>query len=289
MRDFQIDTEDIILNNIENKHQHITNNWLKETNYKRRQEHFYETSPIVKKLNQKERIEQIESERCQNIEMYQLLKTNLHIRPKFVNSQYSSLYISSKQSPNPKITFNLRNFNVKSFVDFDCKNHRVLIKLEDDRNLLLNVFPTCVFDVPKCESIKELEQIISKMANHKSKLYKPIRTFTLVPKLLYFIIYATHKPSQFAKRYPCWGDNCRRIPGERYQDPHQSIIKFYPDYKRRIDYVSLLDNTVVHDNVLDKWVQFHFYPLFENIKSYSMGNGGEKTLLCCDDLRFSNF
>jgi hypothetical protein len=290
MKDLPIDLEDIILNHIDNKHQHIPNNWLKITNYKRREEHFREKSPIVKKSNQNKRIEQIESERSQNLDLYQLLKTNLHIRPKFVDSEHSALYISSKQSPNPKITFNLRFLTLESFIDFDCKNHQTLVKIGDNRYLLINVFPTCVFDVPQCESIEELERIVSKMVTQHSKTRKSIRTFTLVPKFLYFVIYSAHKPSQFAKRYPSWGDNCSRVPGERYHNPHPLIRKFYPDYTTRIDYVSLLDITVVHDKVLDKWVKFEFYPkMFDNIISFSIGNKGENTLLCCEDLKVPNF
>lgn len=267
--------------------------WVKKLKWKDKQEYDHLRTPSSKKQRQKERIDAIESWRSKNFEIYNILKTRLHIRPQFTNSDNTIIHISSKQSFNPKIIFSLKKINIKSFIDFDLKHNRCLVNIGDERTLLFNTFPTCVYDVPKCDSIQELQVMTTKIARRNANSRQVIRTFNLIPDLLYFVLYHTNKPSQFTMRRPIWGDNYHRQPGIRYQDPHHLILKFYPDYRDRIDYISLIDNTVLHDRVLNKWVKFEFYPcMFEKVASYSFGTKYDETgkvLLLSEDFKICGF
>lgn len=285
--------EDAILKSIDQKNQKPQSNyWVDNLNWKSRKEYQYEKTPLVKKLCQKQKTEEIESNRSKYFEINGILKTRLNIRPVFSSHDYSLIHIQSKQSLKPKIIFNANKINIESFIDFDIKHYRALLRI-GERHLLFNTYPTCAFDVPKCDSIQELQNIITKKSNRPLQHQQVIRKFNIIPNLLYFVLYHINEPSQFAPREPTWEDKFGRKRGVGYQSPHHLLKKFYPDYIGRIDFISLIDNTVVHDCVLNKWIKFQFYPqMFEKEGLYSIGTKYEENksvLLMIENFKISGF
>lgn len=285
-----IDKEDVILNSTKRK-KLSRSEYLRNPDLSWRWVQDFEKgrTPSEKRERQRTDLAELELKRSKHFEIYNILRTQLQIRPDFMNCQDIIMFIKDTQSlRKPRVSFNEKIVNLKSFQEIDIHKKQALIQI-GERTFIFNAKPTCLFDVPRFSNLNDLRHNVMKTFRNESKHQRVIHTEIFIPELLFYVLYLTKEPPLFAKRMPTWEEKQKRKPGESYQSLNRLIEIFYPNYRDRIDFVSLQDCSIFHDLVLNKWLRFKFYPfMFDTVEHYSIRLKSHpptnKTLLCCYDL-----
>lgn len=264
-----LEEEDRLLALIDKKNlSNLSNKLAHRTRWKWFQDHQITNQPLNKKIEQREHIQELERERSQHFCLYNIIRTQLRVIPKIEinSSDYIEIsFYGTRPSKKPHVTFSFPHENYQQFIkDMDPVNHQILFCFNNS-HFVFNSFPTCVFHVPKCDSLEELRVIVnrSKRQTIKSKRTKRIiKTQHIIKDILFYTLTETEEPPYQAEKSTGW-----RSQDSIYQDLHPLIHDFY--HHHRIKKMKRGDETIFYDEFYKKWLKFDFYPMmFDSTRWY---------------------